>query len=252
MTALMAPRLAATTATQAAPNASLPLCLEQVNLTIRGKPLLRDIDLAIEPGRRTVVMGPNGAGKSLLLRLAHGLLQPTSGRVAWANGRPGRHAMLFQRPVMLRRTARANIRHALTLAGHGLAARRRLADAAIARFGLEALAERPARSLSGGEQQVLALARAASLEPDLLFLDEPTAALDPAATARIEAMLLTLARDGVTLVLVTHSLGQARRFADDVVFLHRGRLIEKTPAAVFFTGPRSDEARAFINGELFW
>jgi len=246
-----APRLVPATATTPVPT-GLPLSLEGVGFAIHGKALLQGVDLVLAPARRTVVMGPNGAGKSLLLRLAHGLLQPTTGRVAWAGGKPGRHAMLFQRPVMLRRTARANIRHALALAGHGLAARRRLADAALARFGLDALADRPARSLSGGEQQVLALARAAALEPELLFLDEPTSALDPAATARIEAMLLALARDGVTLVLVTHSLGQARRLADDVVFLHRGRLVEKTPAAVFFTGPRSDEARAFINGELFW
>lgn len=232
--------------------ASLPLSFEGVGLTLRGTTLLAGIELTVEPGLRTVVMGPNGAGKSLLLRLAHGLLRPTSGRVVWASGRPGRHAMLFQRPVMLRRTALANIRHALALAGHGLAERRRLADAAITRFGLEALAFRPARSLSGGEQQVLALARAAALEPELLFLDEPTSALDPAATARIETMLQTLALEGVTLVLVTHSLGQARRFADEIVFLHRGRLIERSPAQAFFNGPRSPEARAFIDGELFW
>jgi len=252
MSAIVAAPSLAPAARSTTPPTSLSLGLEGVGFAVRGKALLEGVDLVLAPARCTVIMGPNGAGKSLLLRLAHGLVEPTAGRVVWAGGKPGRHAMLFQRPVMLRRTARANIRHALALAGHGLAARRRLADAAIARFGLEALAERPARSLSGGEQQVLALARAASLEPDLLFLDEPTSALDPAATARIEAMLLTLARDGVTLVLVTHSLGQARRFADDVVFLHRGRLIEKTSAADFFTGPRSDEARAFINGELFW
>lgn len=234
------------------PATSIALRLDGVGYAVRGATLLADLDLAVEAGRRTVILGPNGAGKSLLLRLAHGLIRPTSGRVLWSAARAGSHAMLFQRPVLLRRTASANIRHALALAGHGLAERRRLADAAIARFGLEGLAERPARSLSGGEQQVLALARAAALSPGLLFLDEPTSSLDPAATARIEAMLQTLFQDGVTLVLVTHDLGQARRFADHVVFLHRGRLIEQTPATDFFAGPQSPEARAFVNGELIW
>lgn len=234
----------------------LPLRLEGVSFAIRGKPLLRDIDLVLEPGRRTVILGPNGAGKSLLLRICHGLLRPSGGKVSWAGaersgGRP-RHAMLFQRPVLLRRTARANILHALALAGLGWRQRRAAAAAVISRFGLDALAERPARALSGGEQQILALARAAALEPEVLFLDEPTSALDPAATGRIEAMLQTLARDGVRLVMITHSLGQARRFADEVVFLHHGRLVEHAPAAGFFTGPRSREARAFLDGELFW
>ena len=232
--------------------ASEKLRLEGLGFSVHGKPLLEGIDLAVESSRRTVIMGPNGAGKSLLLRLAHGLLRPTAGRVVWAGGGAGRHALLFQRPVMLRRTARANLLHALALAGHGYAERRRRADAVIGRFGLDALALRQARTLSGGEQQVLALARAAALEPELLFLDEPTSALDPAATARIEAMLETLARDGVTLVLVTHSLGQARRLADRVVFLHRGRLVEQGAAAAFFAGPRTKEARAFLDGELFW
>ena len=249
MSALSRPRLLADSVE--APT-MLPLRLEELGFAVHGKPLLEGIDLTIEAGRRMVVIGPNGAGKSLLLRLAHGLLRPTTGRVVWTGGGSGRHAMLFQRPVMLRRTARANLLHALALAGHGYAERRRRADAAIGRFGLEALALRQARTLSGGEQQVLALARAAALEPELLFLDEPTSALDPTATARIEAMLQTLARDGVTLVLVTHSLGQARRLADRVAFLHRGRLVEHGAAAAFFAGPRTREARAFLDGELFW
>ena len=249
MSALAAPVLSAPGAAAAS---ILPLRLERLGFAVRGKPLIQDIDLTLTAAGCTVVMGPNGAGKSLLLRLCHGLLQPTAGRVVWAGAGHGRHALLFQRPVLLRRTARANLIHALALAGHPFAERRRRADAAIERFGLEALASRQARTLSGGEQQVLALARAAALEPELLFLDEPTSALDPAATRRIEAMLHTLARDGVKLVLVTHSLGQARRFADEVVFLHRGRLMEHAPAGDFFNRPRSDEARAFLDGELFW
>ncbi len=249
MTALAAPVLAAPSA---ATPSILPLRLEGVGFAVRGKPLLHGIDLTLTAAGRSAIIGPNGAGKSLLLRLCHGLLQATTGRVVWAGGGDRRHALLFQRPVLLRRTARANLIHALALAGHGYAERRRLADAAIDRFGLEALALRQARTLSGGEQQVLALARAAALAPEVLFLDEPTSALDPAATQRIEAMLQALAADGVKLVLVTHDLGQARRLADEVIFLHRGRLVERSPARAFFADPGTKEARAFLDGELFW
>jgi tungstate transport system ATP-binding protein len=232
----------------------LPLALDRISYEAGGAPLLTNISAAIEPRRRVVLLGPNGAGKSLLLRIAHGLLQPSAGHVIWANGGTGRidgrkrHAMVFQRPVMLRRSARANIIHALDLAGlpHGQA------DAVLARFGLTQLADRPARLLSGGEQQRLAIARALSVEPELLFLDEPTASLDPAATRAIEAMLAQAHRDGVTIVLSTHDLGQARRLADRVLFLHRGRLFEDSDAAAFFAQPRSDTARAFLDGALLW
>jgi tungstate transport system ATP-binding protein len=234
----------------------LPLVLDRLSFVVRGKPLLHEVSLTLEPGRRTVILGPNGAGKSLLLRLAHGLLEPTSGRIVWAAadriGHRPRHALLFQRTVLLRRSARANVIHALALAGHGYRERRQRADRALSRFGLADLADRPASVLSGGEQQLLALARAAALEPEVLFLDEPTAALDPAATAKIEAVLDALHADRVRIVMTTHDLGQARRLADEIAFMHRGRLIESTPASDFFSRPSSPEARAFIEGVLLW
>ena len=253
MSALSPPELQAWADPKRAPAPSvLPLCLEGVSFAVKGTTLLDGVDLTLEHGRRTVVMGPNGAGKSLLLRLCHGLLAPTAGQITWNGDAKRCHAMLFQRPVLLRRTAIANLHHALALAGVGFAERRRRADAAIVRFGLEPLAQRQARSLSGGEQQMLALARAAALEPEVLFLDEPTSALDPGATARIEAMLQQLAKNGVKLVLVTHSVGQARRLGDEVVFLDQGRLVERTPAIAFFARPATHEARAFLDGDLLW
>jgi tungstate transport system ATP-binding protein len=253
MSALSPPALPAWADPGSAPAPSiLPLKLERASFEVKGSALLDDITLTLARGRRTVVMGPNGAGKSLLLRLCHGLLEPTAGRVTWSGDARRRHAMLFQRPVLLRRTAIANLRHALALAGVGFSERRRRADRAIVRFGLEPLALRQARSLSGGEQQMLALARAAALEPEILFLDEPTSALDPGATARIEAMLQQLARNGVKLVLVTHSVGQAKRLGDEVVFLNRGRLVEQTPAIAFFARPATRDARAFLDGDLLW
>ena len=113
-------------------------------------------------------------------------------------------------------------------------------------------AAQPARLLSGGEQQRLAIARAWALRPELLFLDEPTSQLDPAATRQIEELLTVLVAEGITVMMSTHDLGQARRLADRVLFLHRGRLVEDAAAASFFAGPQSAEARAFLAGELLW
>jgi tungstate transport system ATP-binding protein len=200
------------------------------------------------------VLGPNGAGKSLLLRLCHGLIRPTAGRIRWACADPARlrrqQAFVFQRPVLLRRSASANIAYALAVAGVPYAERRRRAVAALEQVGLAPLAERPARVLSGGEQQRLALARAWALAPKVLFLDEPTANLDPAATRAIEAVIAAMAEAGVKIVMTTHDLGQARRHADEIVFLHKGRLIERADAARFFACPGTPEARAFVAGEL--
>jgi tungstate transport system ATP-binding protein len=232
----------------------LPLSLEAINFAAGGKQLLDNVNFTLPGGGVTVMLGPNGAGKSLILRLCHGLLEPTGGAVRWqASGAQVhmlRHAMVFQRPVMLRRSVIANIRHALVAARQADPAGR--AEAALARFGLEALAAQPARHLSGGEQQRVAIARAWALQPEVLFLDEPTAQLDPGATRQIEHMIASLAADGMTILLTTHDLGQARRLGDRVLFVANGRLIEDAPAADFFTGPRTAEARMFLAGDLPW
>lgn len=236
----------------------LPLRLEGVSYAARGKALLTQVSLAVPRGEKLLVLGPNGAGKSLTLRLAHGLIEPTDGRVVWAGAAGGearagrRHAMVFQRPVLLRRSARANLDHALSLQGLSRIERRERAEEALSRFGLGHLAERPARVLSGGEQQRLAMARAWALRPEVLFLDEPTAALDPSATRAIEEMIETFHAEGTTIVMTTHDLGQAKRLASAVAFLHHGRLVETAPAQAFFTDPATREARAFVAGDLLW
>ena len=164
------------------------------------------------------------------------------------------HAIVFQKPVMLRRSALANITHALTAAG--LERKRCQRDTSFSGAGAVRSRRilpigRPA-SCQGGEQQRLAIARAVALKPQILFLDEPTSQLDPAAVRLIEAMLLTLKGDGMTLVMSTHDLGQAKRLADRVLFLHQGRLVEDSPAPVFFASPQTDTARAFLAGDLIW
>lgn len=232
----------------------LPLSLEGVGYAVGGKPLLSGITLRIEAGRRLVVMGANGAGKSLFLRLCHGLIDPTVGRRRWASGetRAEAQAMVFQRPVLLRRSVAANLDYPLALKGLARAARREVVARTLDRFGLNDLADRPARLLSGGEQQRLALARAWAVRPHVLFLDEPSSALDPSATRIIEEMVEQFSADGITIVMTTHNLGQARRLAEGVAFLHRGRLIEHRSAAEFFAGPETPEARAFLAGDLIW
>jgi tungstate transport system ATP-binding protein len=239
-----------------APTSILPLRLHDVSFVAGERAIVDRVSLVLEAGPRTIILGPNGAGKSVLMRLCHGLLEPTSGRIEWAAPeRPGerrRQAMVFQRPVMLRRSAIANIEYALGLAGVLAVERQQQAQRALESVGLAHLAQRPARVLSGGEQQRLALARAWALRPEVLFLDEPTASLDPSATAEVERIIAAIHAAGTKIVMCTHNLGQARRLGDEILFLNQGRLAERASVDRFFDQPASAEARSFIKGEMPW
>jgi tungstate transport system ATP-binding protein len=234
----------------------LPLVLHEVCFEAAGQYLIDHISCVLEARPYTIVLGPNGAGKSLLLRLCHGLIRASSGSILW-HGMDAcvvrRHqAMVFQRPVMLRRTVTANISYALRVRGTPRRQRRMLVREALQQAKLADLAGRPARLLSPGEQQRLALARAWVLTPQVLLLDEPTASLDPAATQAVETLLKQIYDSGTKMIMTTHDLGQARRLADEVLFLHRGQLLEYGPAAEFFSQPKSKEAAAFLAGQLVW
>lgn len=236
-----------------------PALLEARGLSFStaGARLIDDVSLAIAPGRRTVILGANGAGKSLLLRLLHGLERPSTGHVLH-HGRPldrrarRAQAMVFQRPVLLRRSVRANLRFALSVCGLCGRQRAEREAEALARARLTDLAHRPARLLSGGEQQRLAIARALAGRPEILLLDEPTASLDPASTQEIETLIEAATAEGVTVILVTHDLGQARRLGQDAVFLHAGRVAETGPAEHVLDRPHSGPARAWIDGRLYF
>ena len=236
-----------------APLTDLPVVLDEVAVIVGDLTILSDISLTFADGPPTVLVGPNGCGKTTLLRLAMGLLQPSRGRLTWGgrtDALPTRRAIVFQRPVMLRRSAAGNIRYALKAAGVARAARAARTAELLALVGLAELGQRPARKLSGGEQQRLALARALAKEPQVLFLDEPTASLDPAASKAVEDVIRTVAARGIKVVMATHDLGSAKRLAGEIVLLHRGRIVEASAAATFFSTPATREARAFIAGEL--
>ena len=235
------------------PTADLPIVLQDVSYGARGVAILDRVSLRITPGAPTALIGPNGAGKTTVLRVAMGLIQPTGGQVSWGgrNGvPPTRRAIVFQRPVMLRRSTAANVEYALASAGVARNEWPSRIEELFGIVGLAGLGARPARRLSGGEQQRLALARALARDPEVLFLDEPTASLDPAATKAIEDVIRAVAARGIKVVMATHDLGEARRLAGEIVLMHRGRVIESTPAAEFFAGPNTNEGRRFIAGEL--
>ena len=232
-----------------APATDLPITLKDVSVRAGAAAIIDGLTLEIAPGAPTILIGPNGAGKTSLLRLAMGLLAPSAGRIDWAGRttpRGERLAMVFQRPVMLRRSAAANVAYALRDRGR----RAERIDDLLGRVGLASLARRPARRLSGGEQQRLALARALAREPEILFLDEPTASLDPASTKAVEDIVGGIAKTGIKIVMATHDLGQARRVGGEIVFLLRGRLAERAPAEQFFRAPQTPEGAAFLRGDI--
>ena len=234
----------------------LPLRVRDLCFDAGGKRLIEHVSFTVHAGPSLVIMGPNGAGKSLLLRLCHGLLSPSEGTIEWAETDSTRvrnqQAMVFQRPVLLRRSVAANAHFGLRLRRIPRRQRQTVVSEALRQGGLTHVANRSARVLSGGEQQRLALVRAWTLQPQVLFLDEPTAHLDPAATRAVETLLKQFHTAGTKLIMTTHDLGQARRLADEVLFLHRGRLLEHSPAESFFVQPRSTEAAAFLDGNLLW
>jgi len=230
----------------------LPLVLEDMSFAVNGRTIIDRISVEIVAGPRTVILGPNGAGKSVLMRLCHGLLKPTAGVIVWRGPTNGglRQAMVFQRPVMLRRSALANVTYGMQLAGITPRECELRARDVLEAVGLLHLSARPARMLSGGEQQRVALARAWALNPEVMFLDEPTANLDPGATRDIENIITQIHASGTKIIMSTHNLGQARRLADEILFLHQGRLVERAPVEPFFRHPGSAEAASFIRDEI--
>ena len=234
----------------------LPLMAEELTFEAGGKQILSRLNFRLEGESPSFIIGPNGAGKSVLLRLCHGLLQPTAGKVIWAataEAKPSlQQAMVFQRPVLLRRSVRANVEYALFVRGIHGPERQRHVTRALEETGLASLAEQPARVLSIGEQQRLALARVWALHPRVLFLDEPTAHLDPSSTRVVEDIITRIFESGTKIIMTSHDMGQVQRLADEILFLHGGHLIEQTSVDQFFSQPRTREGKLFVEGDLLW
>ena len=229
---------------------SLPLTLEGDVVQRDRRRVFGPVDFTLDGRGVTVLLGPNGAGKTTFLRLMFGLDGPDEGRVDRVTLDPGAQSFVFQRPTLLRRSVLANAVYPLEILGRGGSTADELARERLSELGLGDKLNQTAASLSGGEAQKLALARAMITDPGLLFLDEATANLDGQATREIEAALSGAAARGTRVVLATHDLGQARRMADDVVFMARGQIVEHQTAAAFFKGPETADATAYLNGEI--
>lgn len=231
----------------------LPFIITGAEVQVHGAHLLGPIDLVLEGTGPTVILGPNGAGKTTLLRLMHGIQRASKGEMHWAAPQEEavlKQAYVFQTSRLLRRTAIENVAYPLVVRGVARKAARIKAEAMLEEVGLTGHFEQQAHALSGGEKQKMALARALVVEPEVLFLDEPTASLDGRSTREIEAILTRVRDRGTKLVLTTHDLGQARRLAGDVLFILNGKLHEMGRAEEFFDDPETPEAKAFLRGDI--
>ena len=226
------------------------ITLREVTVRFGKVRALNQVSLQVERGDFLMLLGSNGSGKTTLLRVLHGLLAHEGRRELDAAAL--RQAMVFQRPFLMRLSVLNNLRLALWLGGVPRASWPGRCTAALQRVGLQGLEQRPARALSGGQQQRLALARAWTVTPQLLFLDEPTASLDPSAKREVEALLAGFAADGTTLVMSTHNLGQAKRLATRVVYLEDGQIHADLPTDEFFNGRLTGRAQQFLKGETAW
>ncbi len=227
-----------------------PLTLNQVVVRRRGKVVIGPVDLTVDQGGPLIVMGPNGSGKTTLLRVMHGVERINAGAINWAQEHPEKHAFVFQSPIIMRRSVFENLAYPLRLLRRP---KNEISDAVnhwITRIGLENKGATSASRLSGGERQKLALARALIRKPDVLFLDEPCANLDGRATREIEALLQETAAAGTRLIMSTHDMGQARRLAQEIVFMLGGKVHETGDAQVAFTQPKTAEFAAFQRGDI--
>ncbi|WP_039017888.1 ATP-binding cassette domain-containing protein [Halocynthiibacter namhaensis] len=233
--------------------ALFPLTLKEASVKRRGKTLAGPIDLALNRDGITIVMGPNGAGKTTLLRMMHGIDRLSTGSVTWAvpdTVARAQQAFVFQTPVILRRTVLENLAYPLHLIGMAKKEAEKRALQACADIGLSGHEGLRATRLSGGEKQKLALARALIRNPQVLFLDEPCANLDGPSTREIEALLNQAKLRDTGIIMSTHSIGQAQRLANTVIFMHKGALVEHSPSSVFFETPQTPQATAFLKGDI--
>ena len=229
----------------------LPIYIKDLCLTLDERKILSSLNLSINSDDVTVIMGPNGAGKSIFLKILNGILTPTSGCITWNNKKQfsdtlNTQAFVFQKPILLRRSVIANLDYMDSVLGYKKISKDRLLEIVQ----LKKQKNQPARMLSLGEQQRLSLVRSLMLHPNLLLLDEPTANLDPASTKIIEDIILNLKMMGIKIIFVTHNILQAKRIADEIIFLNEGKMVEHLNKQEFFSNSKSIEVQNYLNGIL--
>lgn len=230
------------------------LVLDDAAYQVDEMTLLGPVDLNYDKGGITAILGANGAGKSLFLSLCQGMIRPTSGSISWdgtaAHLARGRRGIVFQTPTLMRRSVFDNVSFALRAAQAPHPDMRARVMSVLERVNLAGKAQLPAAALSGGEGQRMALARAIVNRPDVLLLDEPSSNLDPASTRQLEEIVRGVSSEGVTVFLATHDIGQAKRLAQNILFMDKGRFTDVAPAADFFAGPTSEPAEKYLKGIL--
>ena len=230
----------------------LPIFIKDLTLILDNRKKLSSLNLSINSNNVTVIMGPNGAGKSLFLKILNGILTPTSGCITWNNKKQfsdtlNTQAFVFQKPILLRRSVIANLDYMDSVLGY----KKKISkDRLLEIVQLKKQKNQPARMLSLGERQRLSLVRSLMLRPNLLLLDEPTANLDPASTKIIEDIILNLKMMGIKIIFVTHNILQAKRIADEIIFLNEGKMVEHLNKQEFFSNSKSIEVQNYLNGIL--
>ena len=230
----------------------LPIYIKDLSLILDERKILSSLNLSINSDDVTVIMGPNGAGKSIFLKILNGILTPTSGCITWNNKKQfsdtlNTQAFVFQKPILLRRSVIANLDYMDSVLGN----KKKISkDKLLEIVQLQKQKNQPARMLSLGEQQRLSLIRSLMLRPNLLLLDEPTANLDPASTKIIEDIILNLKMMGIKIIFVTHNILQAKRIADEIIFLNEGKMVEHLNKQEFFSNSKSIEVQNYLNGIL--
>ena len=229
-----------------------PIKILDLSIIINNRLILNNINCELNDRSITAILGPNGAGKSLLLQTINGLIPISKGKILFNSKQHDENirkqqAMVFQTAVLLRRTVLGNMEFINSLNNkiNSLDVK-----SILKKVGLEYYMDKPARLLSGGEKQRLSLARALLLKPKLLLLDEPTANLDPYSLKLIEDTILEENKNGTSIILTTHDMSQAKRLASNIIFINKGKVIEKNSSREFFANPKSSEAKKYINGEI--
>ena len=245
---------------ESAAGASALIRMQAVGKSFGTFKALDRVDLAVASGEKIVVCGPSGSGKSTLIRCISQLETHDEGQI-WVDGVelhdrssegahvPGDIGMVFQQFNLF---AHLSVIDNLMLAPMRVRGLQRqeaeqLALQYLERVGIAEQAQKLPGQLSGGQQQRVAIARSLCMRPRIMLFDEPTSALDPEMIQEVLSVMEGLARDGMTMICVTHEMGFARRVADRVVFMDQGRVVEEAPPAIFFSAPRSERCRSFLD-----